>query len=184
MIRHGQTEWNAIGRWQGQADPPLNENGRVQAQQAAIALKSQMLTALISSDLLRTQQTAEIIATTLRLKVALEPRLREVNLGQWQGLYSDEIRARWPNRMRKWLETPLATSPPDGESIRELSTRVVNAVNEIATRYSKQRIGIVAHELPIAIIVTQSAGIPLEKLREHIPPNAAWQEIEWLSYKI
>jgi broad specificity phosphatase PhoE len=179
LIRHGQTDWNAIGRWQGQADPPLNEAGRMQAQQTAHDLRPQRIATLVSSDLRRARETAGIIAHTLGLKVELDPRLREVNLGDWQGLYSDEIRARWPEEMRLWLESPLASRPPHGESIRELAARVLAAVAEVAAHYPSQRVGIVAHELPIAIITTHVARIPLESLREHIPPNAAWREVEW-----
>jgi len=179
LIRHGQSEWNAIGRWQGQADPPLDETGRRQARQTARALRAQQLGALVSSDLLRARETAEIIAEATGLAVMLEPRLREVHLGDWQGLLSDDIRARWPEQMRLWLESPLAIRPPNGESIHELATRVLAATDDIAARYPGQRVGVVAHELPIAILVTQASGILLEQLRQHMPPNAAWQEIEW-----
>ncbi len=180
LIRHGQTEWNAIGRWQGQADPPLNDTGRMQAQQTALELRSQHLDALFSSDLRRARETAEIIADVLSLEVQLEPRLCEVNLGDWQGLYSDEIRARWPEQMRLWLESPLTARPPNGESVHELDARVLAAVHDIAARYADKRVGIVAHELPIAIITIHAAGIPLEQLRTYIPANAAWREVEWL----
>ncbi len=179
LIRHGQTEWNATGRWQGQADPPLNEVGREQARATAHALKSQHIDALISSDLRRARETAEIIADALDLRVELDARLREVNLGEWQGLFSDEIRARWPDEMKMWIEQPLATCPPHGESIQELAERVLIAVNDIAARYRDRRVGLVAHELPIAVIVTRASGIPLSQLRAHIPPNAAWREVEW-----
>lgn len=179
LIRHGQTEWNATGRWQGQADPPLNEVGRAQASRTALELRDQNIDVLISSDLLRAQQTAEIVAAALNLDVRLEPRLREVHLGDWQGLYSDEIRTRWPERMQQWIDTPLATTAPNGESIVQLAERVLAAVNDLTQQHAQQRVGIVAHELPIAIIVTQSQGIPLEQLRAYIPPNAAWQMIDW-----
>ncbi len=129
LIRHGQTDWNATGRWQGQADPPLNDVGRAQARLTALELREQKLESLISSDLLRARETAEIIGRALGLEVHLEPRLREVNLGDWQGLYSDEIRARWPEQMKLWLEQPLATRPPNGESIRDLADRVWAAVS-------------------------------------------------------
>ncbi len=181
LIRHGQTDWNATGRWQGQADPALNEAGREQARQTARELRAQNIDALISSDLRRARETAEIIAEELGLRVVLEPRLREVNLGDWQGLYSDEIRARWLSEMQMWLEQPLAIRPPNGESIRELAERVRAAVHDIAARYPDKRVGIVAHELPIAVIMIHTAGIPLDQLRTHIPPNAAWREVEWYS---
>ncbi len=179
LIRHGQTDWNAIGRWQGQADPPLNDTGRAQAQQIALELQPLKLDALVCSDLRRARETAEIVAAALGLRVALEPRLREVNLGDWQGLHLDEIRARWPDQIRQWLESPLAARPPNGESIRELADRVLAAVRDIAAQYADRRVGIVAHELPIAVLVAHVTGTPLDRLREHSPSNAAWRELEW-----
>ncbi|HLF25026.1 MAG TPA: histidine phosphatase family protein [Anaerolineae bacterium] len=179
LIRHGQTDWNATGRWQGQADPPLNAAGRAQAHQTALELQAQRLDVLVSSDLRRARETAEIIAAAINRDVILEPRLREVNLGEWQGLYSDDIRARWPGEMQLWLDMPLAARPPNGESIQELAARVLAAVDELAARYPDRRVGLVAHELPIAVIVTHAAGVPLARLRQHIPANAAWQLVEW-----
>jgi broad specificity phosphatase PhoE len=178
LIRHGQTEWNATGRWQGQADPPLNDLGRAQARQTAQELISHDIDVLISSDLARARETAEIIGVAIGLPVQLEPRLREINLGDWQGLYSDEIRARWPDEMKTWIESPLAIRPPHGESIRELAARVWAAVDDLVTRYPDKCVGIVAHELPIASIIVHTSGIPLERLREYIPRNAAWHVIE------
>jgi probable phosphoglycerate mutase len=179
VIRHGQTAWNAIGRWQGQADPPLNEVGRAQAQRTALELRSQPIDVLISSDLSRARETADIIGAALKLPVQLEPRLREVNLGDWQGLYSDDIRARWPAELKQWIEAPLSIQPPHGETIRELAHRVLAAMRDVAARYADRQVALVAHELPIAVIVTHAAGIPLEQLRAHMPPNAAWREVEW-----
>jgi broad specificity phosphatase PhoE len=179
LIRHGQTDWNATGRWQGQADPPLNDTGRAQARQIALQLISQSIDVLISSDLARARETAKIIGAVIGLPVQLEPRLREINLGDWQGLYSDEIRARWPHEMETWIESPLAIRPPHGESIRELADRVWAAVADIVARYPNQRLSIVTHELPIASLIVRHLGLPLAELRAHIPRNAAWHMIEW-----
>ena len=101
-------------------DRSAAERGRPQARDAAPALKVHRLAALVSSDLLRARQTAEIIGETLGLEVRLEPRLREVNRGDWQGLHSEEIRAL-AERMRLWLTQPLSARPPNGESIQELA---------------------------------------------------------------
>jgi len=179
LIRHGQTEWNAAGRWQGQADPPLNAIGRAQAERAAGELAAQHIDALISSDLRRARETADVLAARLGLRVQLEPRLREINLGDWQGLYTDEIDRRWPREKQQWHAAPLSVRPPHGETIDELAARVLAAVDDLARQYANQRIALVAHELPIAVIITQAAGRPLAELRAHIPPNAAWREVDW-----
>lgn len=179
LIRHGQTDWNATGRWQGQADPPLNALGRAQAENAARELADRRIDALISSDLRRARETADIIAARLGLNVQLEPRLREINLGDWQGLYTDEIERRWPHDKQQWHDAPLSVRPPHGETIEELAARVITAADAIARRYANRTVGIVAHELPIAVIITRTAGLPLARLRDHVPANAAWREVAW-----
>src|SRR5436309_8138951 len=95
LVRHGQSEWNAVGRWQGQADPPLTDLGRQQARAAAHSLGS--LDAVFASDLQRATETAVIVAAQLGIgPVVLDPDLRERDAGEWSGLTRDEIHERYP----------------------------------------------------------------------------------------
>jgi probable phosphoglycerate mutase len=99
VIRHGQSEWNAIGRWQGHADPPLSELGRRQAFLAALSIGA--VDAIVSSDLHRAVETAAIIAQHLGVgPVVVDDRLRERDAGEWTGLTHSEIEERWPG----WIE--------------------------------------------------------------------------------
>ena len=177
LIRHGQTDWNVEGRWQGQADPPLNDRGREQARRAAEYQRRYGFAALYSSDLRRTMETAQIIGTEMRLEAIPEPRLREVNLGKWQGMLAVNIEAQYPDEFRRWYESPLTAHPPDGEDIPTLAARVLQAINEIIARHPKQRVGIVSHELPIAVILCCAAGLGQEHLRSMIPQTGAWNEV-------
>jgi broad specificity phosphatase PhoE len=177
LIRHGQTDWNVEGRWQGQADPPLNERGREQARHAAQYQRQFGFAALYSSDLRRAMETAQIIGAEMGLEVIPEPRLREINLGKWQGMLSADIEAQYPDEFRRWHTSPLTAHPPDGEDIPALATRVLATVNEIIARHPKRRVGIVAHELPIAIVLCRSAGLGLEHLRDMVPESGAWSEV-------
>jgi len=177
LIRHGQTNWNIEGRWQGQAGPPLNERGREQALRAAEFHRRFGLAALYSSDLRRAMETAQIIAREIGRDVIPESRLREINLGKWQGMLSADIRAQYPDEFRRWHEEPLSVQPPEGETILALSVRVLKAVNKIMIRHPRQRIGVVAHELPIAIVLCRSAGLELDHLRSMMPQNGAWHEV-------
>jgi broad specificity phosphatase PhoE len=179
LIRHGQTDWNVEGRWQGQADPPLNDTGREQAHKAAarFAQRQFRLAALYSSDLRRAFETAQIIGAEMELAVVAEPRLREINLGRWQGMLSTDIQAQYADEFVRWHQSPLCVKPPDGESILELAARVLPAVDEIVTRHPGQRVGIVSHELPIAVTVCRAAGLEFEHLRDMIPATGAWQEV-------
>jgi len=177
LIRHGQTDWNVEGRWQGQADPPLNERGREQAYHAAQYQRQFGFAALYSSDLRRAMETAQIIGVELGVEVIPEPRLREINLGKWQEMLSADIEAQYPDEFRRWHTSPLTAHPPDGEDVPALAVRVLETVNKIIARHPKRRVGIVAHELPIAIVLCRSAGLGLEHLRDMIPENGAWSEV-------
>jgi broad specificity phosphatase PhoE len=177
LIRHGQTDWNVEGRWQGQADPPLNERGREQAQRVAEYHSQFGFAALYSSDLRRAMETAQIIGAKIGLEVIPEPRLREINLGRWQGMLTDDIQAQYPEEFQRWHREPLSVQPPDGEIVHALAARVLEAINEMIARYPKRRVGVVAHELPIAIVLCRSAGLGLEHLRDMVPENGVWSEV-------
>jgi broad specificity phosphatase PhoE len=110
LVRHGQSVWNADGRWQGQADPPLSELGEQQAVAAARAVG--LVDAVYASDLTRARRTAEIVAEQLGTDVAVDPRLRERHAGDWEGRTLAEIEEGWPG----YLETgrrPAGYEPDD-----------------------------------------------------------------------
>ena len=177
LVRHGQTDWIVEGRWQGQADPPLNERGREQARQAAVSLRDCKLVALYSSDLRRALETAQIIGAEVRLTPVPEPRLREIDLGAWQGRLSTEIQARYPDAYERWLRSPPTVQPPSGETLTTLAVRVLGAVNEIIASTPQGMVGIVSHELPIAVILCRSLGLGLEHVRDLTIKTGSWIEV-------
>ena len=120
VVRHGQSEWNAIGRWQGHADPALSELGRRQAAVAAASIGA--VDGIISSDLLRAAETAAIIAQQLGVgPVMVDERLRERDVGEWTGLTTTEIDKRWPG----WIDD---LRRPDGfEGVDSVLLRVLEA---------------------------------------------------------
>ena len=120
VVRHGQSEWNAIGRWQGHADPALSELGRRQAAVAAASIGA--IDGIISSDLLRAAETAAIIAQQLGVgPVMTDERLRERDVGEWTGLTRIEINRRWPG----WIDD---LRRPDGfEDVDSVLLRVLGA---------------------------------------------------------
>jgi len=137
-VRHGQSEWNALGRWQGQADPPLSDLGRAQARAAAKSLGS--LDAVFASDLQRATETALIIAEQLGLgPVILDQDLRERDAGDWSGLTRDEIHERYPgylpdDRHRAFAPDDAAPKRPPGwepdEQLRERMLRALERIHE------------------------------------------------------
>ncbi|GAB1470747.1 hypothetical protein MASR2M66_16250 [Chloroflexota bacterium] len=182
LVRHGQTDWNLAGRWQGQASdaPGLNETGMAQARQAREKLKDGSFSAIYSSDLLRARQTAEIIAEPLELQVTLEPHLREMNLGAWEGMMSEAIAVQYPQELAKRMQDPYHTKAPNGESPEEVAGRVLTAVREIADRHAGESVLIVAHGVSLALVICYAEKYPLEQVYEHIPANAEPCQVRWI----
>ncbi len=137
LIRHGQSTWNANGRWQGQADPPLTELGEEQAGLAAQALES--IDAVWCSDLRRAARTAEIIATHHGLTPRVEPGLRERDAGEWTGLTRVEIEAAWPGMLTRHAR------PPGFETDHSLLARLVPLLQKIGAEHDGQRVVAVTH---------------------------------------
>lgn len=134
LVRHGQSTWNATGRWQGWADPPLSDLGAAQAEEAAANLVEAGITSVVSSDLARACRTAEILASVLGVEVAgTEPALREYDVGEWCGLTRPEIEERWPGLLAEWHEGRL-TATPGGETRKAFLERIMTAVTRLTER--------------------------------------------------
>ncbi len=179
LVRHGQTDWNLEGRFQGQSDTPLNETGRVEAHTLAGKLKGLSFEAIFSSDLLRAKETAAIVGRVLGIEVTLEPRLREINQGEWEGQFVEDIRARNAENWDRRTIDPANFHPPGGESVTEVADRTQAAMNDIAHQYPRGRVLIVTHGLALATIICRVNGIPLGEAFRHIPENAVPTWVEW-----
>jgi broad specificity phosphatase PhoE len=149
LARHGETDWNRERRWQGQTDTPLNDTGRRQAEELAVALDGEPIAAIYASDLARARETAEIVAARLELPVRADPRLREVDVGDWAGL---------PVDLRE-DERPLDVFAADRhDAFAEMVERVTAALREIARAHDGERVLIVTHGGPIAAAWLASGG--------------------------
>ena len=156
IARHGETDWNRERRFQGHADPPLNELGREQARELAAALAESGVTAVYSSPLARARETAEIVAAALGLPVETRDALREVDVGSWQGLTRDEVEERFPEGFRRWL-VDFGHGWDEGESYEELGRRVVAGLLELASRHAGERILVVTHGGPMRAVQAAAA---------------------------
>lgn len=179
LIRHGQTDWNLEGRYQGQSDVPLNENGLAQARSLIERLNGQTFAAIYSSDLLRARQTAQPIAQALGLPVRFEPRLREINQGEWEGVLIEDIKARYAAIWAQRTMDPASVRPPGGETIREVAARVYAALDEIARLFPTERVLIISHGLSIATAICRDRGIPVGQAYTVIPDNVQPVWMEW-----
>lgn len=126
LIRHAESRWNAEGRWQGQSDPSLTERGRRQARELAETLRPAPPQRIVSSDLRRARETAEILGEALGLGVHCDERLRERALGAWSGLFGYQVAARWPAELAALRSGDVNLRPPGGESLAEVRQRVAD----------------------------------------------------------
>jgi len=173
LVRHGQTDWNVQGRWQGQTDVPLNALGLAQAEAVAETLDGRPLAAIYTSDLQRAVQTAEALSRTSGAPIFLDARLREIDLGAWEGMFFPEIEATDGERLRALREHPATHRAPGGESPTEVQERVVAVLREIAAAYPDDRVAIVSHGLALAAIKVYLLGLPLDDVWNYEPPNAS-----------
>jgi broad specificity phosphatase PhoE len=144
LARHGQSTWNADGRWQGHADPPLSELGERQAADAVVVLHARAtagpsIDRVWASSLTRARRTAEIIAAGLGLEVAVDPRLQEVDAGEWTGMTRAEIESDWPGYLAEHRR------PPGFEPHEHLVGRALEALGEIATTVGDASVLVVTH---------------------------------------
>ena len=130
IVRHGETEWNKIGRYQGITNVPLNENGIAQAKACGNALKDIHFDRILSSDLSRALVTAETIRGNRQLEIKTDERLREINFGDWEKLLFTEIEERWPGLINQMYRRPDIVKVPNGESFQEVQDRAWSAISD------------------------------------------------------
>jgi glucosyl-3-phosphoglycerate phosphatase len=164
VVRHGESEWNALGRWQGQADPALSPRGEEQAARAAGSLAGVRIDRVVSSDLRRARRTAGILAEALGVtSIGVEAGLREVDVGEWSGLTRPEIEARWPSLLAAWSEGRLEATP-GGESLTALRVRVVETIRKLLTPAGgagDRTILVVSHRRAISALEEASGVTPV-----------------------
>jgi glucosyl-3-phosphoglycerate phosphatase len=164
LWRHGRTEWNAAGRFQGQTDIALDAAGREQARDAARLLAALNPDLLVSSDLQRTRDTMAALATLTGLDASLDPRLRETYAGEWQGCTGAEIAARWPEDYVAWRAGDPLLRVGGGETRQEVAARMAEAVRDIVDKLPDSGLAVLtthggAARLGIAALI----GMPLER---------------------
>lgn len=179
LVRHGQTDWNLQGRYQGQSDVSLNEKGLAQARMLAEELKAHHFAAVYASDLKRARETAQIIATVFQLPITFDSRLREINQGEWEGQLVEIIQARYANLWEQRRVDPASVRPPGGETVGEVAQRVCAAMNGIARLHPGASAVIVSHGLALATAICKVRNLPFGKAYSVIPENAEPVWIDW-----
>jgi probable phosphoglycerate mutase len=170
--RHGRTRWNVEHRFQGQADPPLDEVGRLQAAASARLLVAYSPSAIVSSDLARAVQTAHSLAELAGRPVILDRRLRERSLGGWEGLTRDEVVRRHPEQYAQWVAGRDAPQP-GAETRAELGERSLAAL----AGAEGETVVLVTHSATAMALTGLLLGLPVTGWRAVGPlGNGRWSE--------
>ena len=164
FIRHGQTEWNVSGRYQGQSDVALSKEGIAQAEKLAEHFPVASVDAVYSSDLMRARVTADKVAEKFGLPVQTEPAFRELNFGDWEGLTYEQITASWADAMTNFLRHPDILQIPHGESFPEVRQRAMKRLRELLAEHEGHVIAVVAHGAVLRTMLTEALHMPLQYL--------------------
>ena len=168
LARHGETPWNAEGRYQGQIDIPLSEVGERQARSLGERLRDVVITRAIASPLARAKRTAELaLGETRTAMLGFDDGLKEIGHGDWEGLLAAEIRERDPSRLQAWREAPesVLMPGPGGESLRNVSDRAWPALARACEGLSDDdTLLLVAHDAVNRVLLCRILGLPLSRL--------------------
>lgn len=161
LVRHGRTAWHAEGRYAGMADVPLDELGLEQARRAADRLKDTKIDVIFSSPLSRCLELANKVAAFHDLDVIVDERLREIDLGRWDGETYREIFEKEGELLKKWTRDPASITIPGGESLQEVQGRSMEWLTEISGRYADGNVFASSHGGPIRAMLAGVIGLPL-----------------------
>ena len=178
LIRHGETEWNLSGRWQGHADSPLSERGVAQAEALGKRLKSDDFDFFYSSDLGRAMHTSSLVGGPSGWEAIPREELRERDLGVLEALTTDEMLEREAETYRSFRNDGPEYVPPGGESFKQFCERCAKAVEAIALSHHGAKIGIVTHGGVLGALFRYVLNVPLEKERNFVLLNCSLNRID------
>ena len=180
IIRHGESEWNRIGRYQGQADAPLSELGVRQADALATRLRTEPIDTMFTSPLQRARRTAEAVAQ-FHPSVAfnIEPALMEIDHGDWQGLMTEDVLARFGDGLQEWRQHPTRAQMPNGESFSNILKRVLDLKERLAREYSERNVLVSTHDVVVKILVADALGMDMDRINRIWVTNASISVIEY-----
>lgn len=166
LARHGETPWNAEGRYQGQEDIPLSPVGEAQARALGQRLRDTRIDRAIASPLQRAARTAQLaLGEQRQAMLEIDLGLLEIAHGQWEGLLAGEIHERDPQRMRAWREAPDTVLMPDGESLQQVFDRAWPALRRACEGLAAEHtVLIVAHDAVNRVLLCHILGMPLSRL--------------------
>ena len=178
MIRHGETEWNLTGRWQGHADSPLSDRGISQAEKLGERIKSEKFDFFYSSDLGRALHTAELVGKPSGMTAQPYSGLRERDLGVLEALNTEEMKKLHPNVYNSFRKDGPSYEVPNGESFKQFYDRCARSLEEISNRHSGAKIALVTHGGVLGAIFRYVLKLSLEAERNFVLLNCSLNRIE------
>lgn len=183
FVRHGTTDANVTGLFLGQTDVALNEVGVREAAAVGARLAESEIDRLVTSDLRRARDTAAAIASrhAQPLALAIEPRLREIHLGELEGVPARTVRAEHPELMARWAASPADVRMPgdEGESLREVQGRAWAAVEELVATGDGQHVAVVSHTFTLLSVICRILELPLDAFRRLHIDRASISQVVW-----
>ena len=173
LVRHGSTPLTAEDRFAGATDVPLSDEGRAQAQHLAQRLSSQSIAAVYASPLLRTMETARILARPHGLEVQVRDGLREISHGRWEQLTRREVEKEYPTEASSWEEDPFTFAPEGGESGLAVTARSLPVLMEIVRTHESANVLVVSHKATIRLLLSSILGFDPRRYRDNLDQSPA-----------
>ena len=182
LARHGESTWNAEGRYQGRLDAPLSPRGRAQAEALATRLLREQssnppesrLVSIVSSPLPRALDTAQICGDALGLEVQVDGRLTEISHGEWEGKLRGEVAIKWPEMLAQWRSSPHLVQFPGGEMLEEVELRFLSFAHDLRRAHGPTLAA--THDVIVRIALLRALGKELSAFNEVHVDNAALNE--------
>ncbi len=174
LIRAGQTDWQAQGRFAGDTDLPLNEVGHREAVVDAHAIAGMSPVAVHTGGEQATRQTATVLAHELGLKAKVGKELREMDLGHWEGLTIEDFRERFARIYKQWRLEPMAIEPPEGDAVADVAERLLAGIRRILKKNNDGAIIVTLGQFSHAILRCQLDDGGYEKFWEYVDGDQRW----------
>lgn len=182
IVRHGQTNWNILGKTQGHGNSDLTEKGLEQAKELADAIVDYPIDYIYSSDLGRAVQTAQIVADKLELDVKKTPALREMGFGVWEGLLIEEIKRDYLDTYNTWRNEPHLVNIEGGETLHMIKERTDKFIENLNKKYDNKHIILVSHSVTVRAMLLSFLGSSMENIYRIKQDNTALNIVECRDY--
>ena len=173
LVRHGATVLSDEDRFAGATDVPLSDVGRQQAQRLAVRLQGESITAVYASTMIRTLETARILAEPHRLEVRERDGLREISHGHWERMTRQEVDAQYPREAIEWEKDPYTFAPPGGESGLAVTARALPTLIDLVRNHPGETILVVSHKATIRLLLSSLLGFDPRRYRDNLDQSPA-----------